>query len=67
MLVDSHIFLWFASGDVKRMRGSAVAMMTRRDVRLRPSVVTLWELSIKHALGRLALPLYEALGARMVK
>lgn len=57
MLVDSHLFLWFASGDTQRMGASTLALMMSPESRLRVSVATIWELSIKYSLGRLGLPL----------
>src|SRR5881409_3328629 len=55
LLLDTHIFLWFISGDARlppswrdsiRDPGNEVSL----------SVVSLWEVIIKHALGKLSLP-----------
>lgn len=55
LLLDTHIFLWFISGDTRlpadwrdniRDPGNAVYV----------SVVSLWEAIMKHALGKLPLP-----------
>ena len=55
ILLDTHIFLWFISGDTKLPR---VVQDTVRDranqVFLSP--VSIWEAIVKHALGRLSLP-----------
>jgi PIN domain nuclease of toxin-antitoxin system len=55
LLLDTHIFLWFISGDVRlpadwrdsiRDAGNAVFL----------SVVSIWEAIVKHRLGKLPLP-----------
>ncbi len=55
LLLDTHIFLWFISGDSRlpadwcdsiRDAGNAVFL----------SVVSVWEAIVKHRLGRLPLP-----------
>jgi PIN domain nuclease of toxin-antitoxin system len=55
LLLDTHVFLWFISGSPRipsRLRDS---IRTREnDVYL--SVVSVWEASIKHRLGKLPLP-----------
>jgi PIN domain nuclease of toxin-antitoxin system len=55
LLLDTHIFLWFVSGDRK------LALALREVVRdpqneIFLSVVSLWESIIKHHLGHLPLP-----------
>jgi PIN domain nuclease of toxin-antitoxin system len=55
LLVDSHILLWAAVGDV-RLRGAARQAFVDPDNLLLVSVATFWELGIKHALGKLPLP-----------
>ena len=55
LLLDTHIFLWFVVGDSKlpaRMRDAIVD--PENEIFL--SVVSLWEIIIKHALGHLPLP-----------
>ena len=55
LLLDTHIFLWFISAD------SRLSVLFRDAIR-EPnntvffSVVSLWEIIIKHNLGRLPLP-----------
>lgn len=55
ILLDTHVFLWYISGDSKlpastrdaiRHRGNAVYL----------SVVSVWEAVVKHRLGKLPLP-----------
>jgi len=55
LLLDTHIFLWFISGDARlpsRLRDSI--RNPEQEVYL--SVVSLWEAIVKHQLGRLQLP-----------
>ena len=55
LLLDTHIFLWFISGDT---RLSTVAQShiadPNNDVHL--SVASVWEAVVKHQLGKLPLP-----------
>jgi PIN domain nuclease of toxin-antitoxin system len=55
LLLDTHIFLWFISGD-KRLPDDMQQGIRNpaNDVCL--SVVSLWEAVIKHQLGKLPLP-----------
>jgi PIN domain nuclease of toxin-antitoxin system len=55
ILLDTHIFLWYISGD-KRIADSMVQhiQLPENDVYL--SVISLWEVIIKHQLGKLPLP-----------
>lgn len=55
LLVDSHILLWAAIDD-PRLRGEARKAFVDPENLLMVSVATLWELGIKHALGKLPLP-----------
>ncbi len=55
LLLDTHIFLWFITGDARlppEMRAAIVA--PDNDVFL--SVVSLWEIIIKYQLRKLPLP-----------
>ena len=55
LLLDTHIFLWFISGDARL--SSSLGQTIRNpgnDVYL--SVVSIWEVIIKHGLGKLPLP-----------
>lgn len=55
LLLDTHVFLWFISGDA---RLPAVMQEGIRDLNneVYLSVVSLWEAMIKHQLGKLPLP-----------
>jgi PIN domain nuclease of toxin-antitoxin system len=52
-LVDTHAFLWFMAGDA-RLSGAARRAMEKGDWCI--SAASVWEMAIKRALGRLALP-----------
>ena len=55
LLLDTHIFLWFISGDARlRVEWRDQISDPENDVYL--SVISVWEVIIKHALGRLPLP-----------
>lgn len=53
LLLDSHAYLWWATGDARLSEVAKAAIAdTEQDVAL--SAVTVWELGIKHALGKLS-------------
>ena len=55
ILLDTHIFLWFISGDAQLLTGSRDAIRDpSNEVYL--SVISLWEAIIKYQLGKLPLP-----------
>src|SRR6266545_3797414 len=55
LLLDTHIFLWFISGDAKLPDGWRDSIRDpEHDVYV--SVVSLWEAIVKHQLGKLSLP-----------
>jgi PIN domain nuclease of toxin-antitoxin system len=55
LLLDTHIFLWYITGDPKLPAKIRVAVQDpANDVYL--SVVSVWEVVIKHGLGKLVLP-----------
>ncbi len=55
LLLDTHIFLWFISGDGRlRVDMRDAIRDPGNDVYL--SVVSLWEIIVKHNLGKLPLP-----------
>ena len=56
LLLDTHAFLWFTTGD-RRLSPRARAALTRDDAILVLSAAVIWELAIKVSLGRLTLPL----------
>jgi PIN domain nuclease of toxin-antitoxin system len=55
LLLDTHIFLWFISGD-ERLPSSWREAIRDPDNEAYLSVVSLWEAIIKNALGKLPLP-----------
>ncbi|RKU34455.1 PIN domain nuclease [Candidatus Poribacteria bacterium] len=54
-LLDTHIFLWFISGDA-RLSGSLRQIIRDSENDVYLSVVSIWEVIIKHGLGKLFLP-----------
>lgn len=55
LLLDTHIFLWFISGDKRLPEGMRDSIRDRNN-EVYLSVVSLWEAIIKYRLGRLPLP-----------
>lgn len=55
LLLDTHIFLWFISGDTK-LSASAQAHITDSNNNVYLSVASVWEAVVKHQLGKLPLP-----------
>jgi PIN domain nuclease of toxin-antitoxin system len=55
LLLDTHVFLWAAADD-PRLTGDAREAITDRQNDLFLSVLSAWEIVIKHGLGRLELP-----------
>ena len=55
LLVDTHAFLWFVSGDSKLSR-TARRALEAANVQLHLSAASVWEIAIKSSLGRLTLP-----------
>ena len=55
LLLDTHIFLWFISGDTKLSKNVQDAIRNpENEVYL--SVISIWEAIIKYQLGKLLLP-----------
>jgi len=55
ILLDTHVFLWFISGDRRLPADMRDAIRdSRNEVYL--SVVSLWEATVKYQLGKLSLP-----------
>ena len=55
LLLDTHIFLWYISGDFRLPDSFLEAICSpKNDVFL--SVVSLWEIIIKYQIGKLPLP-----------
>jgi len=55
ILVDTHAFLWFMSGDTRLTRPARRAIEASEDTWCL-SAASVWEVSIKSSLGRLTLP-----------
>ena len=56
LLLDTHTFLWFVTGD-KRLSARARRAMEGEDAELFLSAASIWEMAIKSSLGRLTLPM----------
>jgi PIN domain nuclease of toxin-antitoxin system len=54
LLLDTHIFLWYVSGD--RRVGANVRTVVENAEAVYLSVVSVWEATIKYYIGKLALP-----------
>jgi PIN domain nuclease of toxin-antitoxin system len=54
LLLDTHIFLWYITGDQRLSRHFRESIENADAVFV--SVVSIWEAVIKHALGKLPLP-----------
>lgn len=55
LLLDTHIFLWFISADA-RLSAAAKALIIAPENEVYLSVASVWEVVIKHQLGKLPLP-----------
>lgn len=55
LLLDTHAFLWFTTGD-RRLSRRAREQLTQDDAVLVLSAASVWELAIKSSRGRLTLP-----------
>ena len=54
-LIDTHVFLWWLEGSVKLGR-ELKELLSRPEVKVYLSVVSVWEMVIKNKIGRLKLP-----------
>lgn len=59
LLLDTHIALWAISDDPK-LSGSARALITAPENEIVVSAASLWEIAIKHSLGRSNMPVSAA-------
>jgi len=55
LLLDTHVFLWFISGD-KRLKQAVKDTIRNPDNEVYLSVVSLWEAITKNQIGKLPLP-----------
>ena len=54
VIIDTHVFLWWLEGD-KSLPAKARAVLANPENECRLSLASVWELSIKAALGKLKL------------
>jgi PIN domain nuclease of toxin-antitoxin system len=57
LLLDTHIWLWYAEGDADRLPPASVKKLeqARRQDGLRVSSISVWEVGMQHAKGRIHL------------
>ena len=57
LLLDTHIWLWYAEGDAQRLPPASVKKLdqARGQEGLRVSSISVWEIGIQHAKGRVQL------------
>jgi PIN domain nuclease of toxin-antitoxin system len=57
LLLDTHIWLWYAQGDADRLPPASVNKLeqARRKDGLRVSSISVWEVGIQHSKGRVHL------------
>ena len=58
LLLDTHILLWWVGGD-RRLPKDAAAAAAAADADVAVSAVSIWEIAIKRALGRVDVELDE--------
>jgi PIN domain nuclease of toxin-antitoxin system len=64
LLLDTHTLLWFLAGDSGRIKAPLRARI--EEVTTTVSVVAVWEIAIKSALGKLEVP-HNSLPDRLVE
>lgn len=55
LLLDTHIFLWYITGD-PRLPAPMVPMIRDPANEVYLSVISVWEVIVKHQIGKLFLP-----------
>jgi PIN domain nuclease of toxin-antitoxin system len=55
LLLDTHVLLW-ARGEYRRIGASVRKTITDPEVAVVFSSASIWEMAIKHALGKLSMP-----------
>lgn len=53
-LLDTHVFVWFIGGE-ERLSRAARELLQDRENEILISVASVWEIAIKHSLGKLDL------------
>jgi PIN domain nuclease of toxin-antitoxin system len=56
LLLDTHLVLWWMSGEASRVSRKALAALGSPGMEPVVSAVTIWEIAIKRALGKLDSP-----------
>jgi PIN domain nuclease of toxin-antitoxin system len=59
LLIDTHCWLWLVA-EPERLRRDVVEALFAEDNEVHVSAASAWEIVIKHALGKLSLPLPPA-------
>jgi len=67
ILIDTHVFLWM-DAEPSRLSPHAASILKRLEVDVFVSVVSIWEIAIKQAIGKLTLstPLTDAIKAHKI-
>jgi PIN domain nuclease of toxin-antitoxin system len=57
LLLDTHIWLWYAEGNAQRLTAAGVKKLdqARQAEGLRISPISVWEIGVQHAKGRIQL------------
>ena len=57
LLLDTHIWLWYAEGNTERLTATGVKKLdqARQAEGLRISPISVWEIGVQHAKGRIQL------------
>ncbi len=57
LLLDTHIWLWYAEGNAERLTAAGIRKLdqARRAEGLRISSISVWEIGVQHAKGRIQL------------
>lgn len=57
LLLDTHIWLWYAEGNAQRLSAASVRKLdhARQAEGLRISAISVWEIGIRHAKGKIQL------------
>lgn len=59
LLLDTHIWLWYAEGNAERLTAAGVKKLdqARQAEGLRISAISVWEIGVRHGKGRIQLSL----------
>lgn len=59
LLLDTHIWLWYAEGNAERLTAAGVKKLdqARQAEGLRISAISVWEIGVQHGKGRIQLSL----------